>query len=170
MVHARRALSMAAITTAVVLCSSAVGYRVVAQRPAADTPPRLLNKAEVDQALARIYPPLVRDAGIGRATEVLVDVDRAGRAHGFRVVRTDHPALATAAEQALGIARFAPAVEGGVAVAGTFRYSARFSAPTLPVAGGRTSVSVAGARARLSNAGELTAAAARLYPPLVRAA
>jgi TonB family protein len=74
-------------------------------------PPRLINAGEVQQMLGQLYPPVLRDAGIGGAPTVWFFIDETGT-----VVRTQlnqsggHPALDEAALKAAEFMRFEPAL------------------------------------------------------------
>ncbi len=73
--------------------------------------PRLLNPGEVVQAMARSYPPLLREAGIGGTVRIhfLVGVD--GTVRDTRLQEgSGHAALDRAALEVAGVYRFAPAM------------------------------------------------------------
>lgn len=75
-----------------------------------DVPPRLLNPDEVMRALERVYPPLLRDAGITGTVGLLVHIDAAGKVLEARVGTSSGYASLDAA--ALGVVdgfRFRPA-------------------------------------------------------------
>jgi TonB family protein len=85
-------------------------------RPAVQQQGELVNRTEVQQALERAYPPMLRDAGIGGAVVVWYFVDENGR-----VLRTQIGAASGRAEldeAALSVAsimRFAPYRRDGAA-------------------------------------------------------
>ena len=76
-----------------------------------DVEPYYKNKEEMQRALVREYPPLLRDAGIGGTVVVWFLVDEHGK-----VVKTqlktssDHAALDEAAKKVADVAVFAPAL------------------------------------------------------------
>jgi protein TonB len=92
---------------------------VVTTTPLADAPvftpytvkPDIRNRQEVQSALEREYPPLLRDAGIGGAVQVWFFIDEQGK-----LVRTlinassGHQALDQAALRVAGIIQFTPAL------------------------------------------------------------
>lgn len=73
--------------------------------------PTLKNSAEVQRALQRYYPPLLRDAGIGGSVRIWFFIDETGR-----VVKTQlkqgsgHAALDDAALKVADIMQFSPAL------------------------------------------------------------
>lgn len=93
--------------------------------------PRLMNADEVRRALERLYPPTLRDAGIGGTLTVWFYVDEEGRA-----VRTqlhepsDYAALDRAALQVADVMRFAPAWNRDRKVAVWVAVPIRFTART----------------------------------------
>lgn len=73
--------------------------------------PRLLNRAEVQAAILREYPPLLQDAGIGGTVTLHFWIDEAGRVVRTEVGRTSgQPALDSAAAAVAEVMRFAPAL------------------------------------------------------------
>jgi TonB family protein len=79
---------------------------------------RLVNSAEVSLELARSYPPLLRDAGIGGTAVVHVYVDERGRVQRMQLARTSgYEALDEAALKVAAIMRFEPPVVDGRPVA-----------------------------------------------------
>jgi periplasmic protein TonB len=77
-----------------------------------------VNSAEVSLELARSYPPLLRDAGIGGTAVVYVYVDEQGRVQRMQLDSTSgHNALDEAALKVAAVMRFAPATVDGVRVA-----------------------------------------------------
>jgi TonB family protein len=91
-----------------------------AQPPAPPAPgaARLVNSREVSLELARSYPPLLRDAGIGGTAVVYVYVDERGRVQRMQLARTSgYDALDEAALKVAAIMRFEPSVVDGRPVA-----------------------------------------------------
>jgi TonB family protein len=79
--------------------------------------PELRNHDEVQRALLRAYPPLLRDAGIGGTPMVWFHVGTDGRVARTQVGRSSgYPALDQAALSVASIAQFSPAREDGRAV------------------------------------------------------
>ncbi len=73
--------------------------------------PDLVNEREVQRALAREYPPIVRDAGIGGTTNVHFFIDTEGVVQRVLVAQTSgHEALDEAALRVARIFRFTPAL------------------------------------------------------------
>ncbi|HEY8550299.1 MAG TPA: energy transducer TonB [Vicinamibacterales bacterium] len=73
-------------------------------------PPRLLNPDEVERALQRTYPRLLRDAGIGGTVHVHIWLDENGEVVQFRIGRSSgYPVLDEAALRVVEIMRFTPA-------------------------------------------------------------
>jgi TonB family protein len=73
--------------------------------------PELLNREEVQRALVRNYPPMLRDAGIGGAPTVHLFIDEAGTVRSTRLSRSGgYPALDEAALRVAATMRFASAV------------------------------------------------------------
>lgn len=73
--------------------------------------PSLRNQGEVEQALKRYYPPLLRDAGIGGVVNVLFWIDETGRVVKYQVAQSSgYPALDEAATQVADVMRFSPAL------------------------------------------------------------
>jgi protein TonB len=74
-------------------------------------PPELKNPADVQRALQRYYPPLLRDAGIGGSVKIWFLIDEAGK-----VIKTSlktgsgHQALDDAALKVADIMQFSPAL------------------------------------------------------------
>lgn len=76
--------------------------------------PELRNQAEVQQALAASYPPLLRDAGIGGETLMWVHIDETGVVKRSQVhTSSGYPALDSAAVQVTRSMAFAPAQDEG---------------------------------------------------------
>jgi TonB family protein len=72
--------------------------------------PQLQNAGEVQQALQRHYPPLLKDAGIGGAANVWLFINEDGAVTDTRINRsTGYPALDAAALAVAGIMEFTPA-------------------------------------------------------------
>lgn len=73
--------------------------------------PRLLNGAEIQRALQRHYPPLLRDAGIGGTVAVWFHIDARGRVVETRLQRgSGYEALDAAALAVADEMSFAPAM------------------------------------------------------------
>ena len=73
--------------------------------------PELMNVAEVAQALARNYPPLLKDAGIGGIAVVWFYIDTQGRVLKTQLSKSSgHRALDEAAINVAQVMRFSPAL------------------------------------------------------------
>jgi protein TonB len=73
-------------------------------------PPRLQNQSEVQRALERNYPPLLRDAGIGGKVNVWFFIDTDGTVLKTTLAeKSGYPALDEAAVAVANIMRFSPA-------------------------------------------------------------
>jgi TonB family protein len=73
--------------------------------------PRVLNQEEVERALARNYPPLLRDAGIGGQVEVQLWLDEKGGVVRAEISRTSgYEALDAAALKVVDVMRLSPAL------------------------------------------------------------
>lgn len=73
--------------------------------------PEIKNRREVEEALEREYPPLLRDAGIGGTTLVWFFIDGDGVVRDTQVRESSgHGALDEAALEVAGIIRFSPAL------------------------------------------------------------
>ncbi len=72
--------------------------------------PELINASEIQRSIARSYPPLLRDAGVGGNAVVRLVVSEAGtvRPGSITVEHATHPAFGEAAAQATRSARFTP--------------------------------------------------------------
>jgi TonB family protein len=71
--------------------------------------PELRNQSEVQQALVRNYPPLLRDAGIGGEPVVWLLIDDEGRVVKAQLSRPSaHPALDEAALAIAAVMQFSP--------------------------------------------------------------
>lgn len=72
--------------------------------------PELVNEAEVARALARFYPPLLRDAGIGGTVTVWFHLDQDGRVRQTQLNESSgYDALDRAALEVADRMRFTPA-------------------------------------------------------------
>jgi TonB family protein len=72
--------------------------------------PELINRGEVQQALVRNYPPLLRDAGIGGNPTVHFFIDQTGEVRRLLLSRSSgYPALDEAALAVAKVMRFSPA-------------------------------------------------------------
>ncbi|HUH12583.1 MAG TPA: M56 family metallopeptidase, partial [Longimicrobiales bacterium] len=91
-------------------------------------PPRLTNPDEVGAALARLYPPLLRDAGIEGTVHVWAFVDHTGAVTRTRLDEGEtHEALRQAALRVMESARFEPARNQGRPVSAWVRLPVRFA-------------------------------------------
>jgi periplasmic protein TonB len=73
--------------------------------------PELRNQAEVQRALVRNYPPLLRDAGIGGTPVVWFFIDENGRVVRTQLSRSSgYPALDEAAINVAQVMQFSPAL------------------------------------------------------------
>jgi protein TonB len=73
--------------------------------------PELLNRPEVQQALVRNYPPLLRDAGIGGSPTVHFFIAATGEVQKLMIAQTSgYPALDQAALAVARVMRFSPAM------------------------------------------------------------
>jgi periplasmic protein TonB len=80
--------------------------------------PRVLNVQEVERALQRNYPTLLRDAGIGGTVEVLLWLQADGSIHRAALGRTSgHADLDAAALRVVEVMRLSPARNRATAVA-----------------------------------------------------
>lgn len=76
--------------------------------------PKLLNKDEVEKAVTRFYPPLLRDAGIGGKTKVWFFIDENGRSVKQQIkTQSGYEALDEAALKVAPVLRFTPAENMG---------------------------------------------------------
>lgn len=79
-----------------------------------DVEPQYANREEMEAALAREYPPPLRDAGVGGTVMVWLLVDEAGKVRKARVqAGSGHRALDEAALRVADVARFSPALHRG---------------------------------------------------------
>ncbi|MGH7482848.1 MAG: energy transducer TonB [Longimicrobiales bacterium] len=73
--------------------------------------PELKNRSEVQQALQRHYPPLLKDAGIGGTVMVWFFIDESGRVQKTQVkVGSGHDGLDNAALAVADVMQFTPAL------------------------------------------------------------
>ena len=73
--------------------------------------PSILNRAEIVQAMAERYPPLLRDAGIGGTARVYFFIEADGRVGNVLLDQgSGHPALDAAALAVARVYRFSPAL------------------------------------------------------------
>ncbi len=78
---------------------------------ARDVEPRLTNGREIQQLLQRLYPPMLKEAGIGGRVLLWVFVDEVGRAVRSQVhTSSSYPALDNAAAQIVEQMEFSPAM------------------------------------------------------------
>lgn len=81
------------------------------------TAPRVLNPDEVEDALRRAYPPLLRDAGIGGTVGVLLWLNESGGIDRAAIGSSSgHSGLDEAALQVVDVMRLAPALNRDRAV------------------------------------------------------
>lgn len=80
--------------------------------------PQLQNGSEIQRALSRNYPPLLRDAGVNGTVTVKIRVNEDGRvdASSIEIVETSHDAFADATKRTVERMRFRPAKVDGRAV------------------------------------------------------
>lgn len=79
--------------------------------------PSLSNQSEVQRALVREYPPLLRDAGIGGTVTVWFFIDETGQVQDTRVNESSgQQALDDAAIRVANVFRFSPALNRDVVV------------------------------------------------------
>lgn len=72
--------------------------------------PSILNTDEVVRAMERVYPPFLRDAGVGGTVHVRFHIDAQGVVQDFRIDRSSgHDSLDRAALSIADIYRFLPA-------------------------------------------------------------
>jgi TonB family protein len=85
---------------------------------AVESPPELLNRAELARTVGRHYPPLLRDAGVtgSAALRLAVGTDGAIVPGTARVDESTHPLFADAAMAVAGEMRFRPATLNGAPV------------------------------------------------------
>lgn len=73
--------------------------------------PEILNVDEVQREMARLYPPALRDAGIGGTVELALHIDEEGRVLEARVASSSgHRSLDAAALDLSDALRFSPAL------------------------------------------------------------
>ncbi len=73
--------------------------------------PEILNRSEVQAALMRLYPPILRDNGIGGTVEVWFFISTEGRVLDSRVsIPSTHEQLNEAALEVANVFRFSPAL------------------------------------------------------------
>ncbi|HEX6749317.1 MAG TPA: TonB family protein [Longimicrobium sp.] len=80
--------------------------------------PRLANEREAQRMLQRVYPPLLRDAGVTGTTVVTLIIDRQGNVEpgSINIQNSTHPGFEDAARRAVEKFRFAPAQLNGRSV------------------------------------------------------
>ena len=137
--RAAQVLGLATVCAGVIVlaCETPIPERVAdvekpSERPAADGPavvglgpadgpvattftvaPELANRSEVIQALVQLYPPLLRDAGIGGVAYVWFSIDETGRVQRMMIKESSgHAALDEAALKVADVMRFRPARNG----------------------------------------------------------
>jgi protein TonB len=73
--------------------------------------PSILNTDEVVRAMERVYPPFLRDAGVGGTVNVRFHIDEKGVVQDFRIDQSSgHEALDEAALSIADVYRFSPAL------------------------------------------------------------
>ncbi len=76
-----------------------------------DVEPRLKNGRDIQRLLERLYPPMLREAGIGGEVTLWVFVDEGGRAAKSQVQKSSgYPAFDNAAQQIVEQMQFSPAM------------------------------------------------------------
>jgi TonB family protein len=117
----------AAVLRMLALCAVAVGAlaalplpdRLSAQaEPAAvmgqdTTPPRVTNIQQIGQALERMYPPLLRDAGVEGTVVVRIHISAEGTVSAAEALQSSHPLFEEPAVESILLARFRPAQTDG---------------------------------------------------------
>ncbi|MFW5951249.1 MAG: M56 family metallopeptidase [Gemmatimonadota bacterium] len=89
----------------------------------------LTNPAEVREALARVYPPLLRDAGIEGTVELWAFIDKTGRVTRTMIAQSSgREALDQAALRVVDVMKFTPAYNREEAVAAWTKVPVEFSA------------------------------------------
>jgi periplasmic protein TonB len=85
---------------------------------AVDEPPRLANRSDVQRALDRNYPPLLRDAGITGDVSIRIRVLSSGRVDpdSMSIERLTHDAFNDPAFRSAERMRFAPGKVAGAPV------------------------------------------------------
>lgn len=97
------------------------------------TPPRLANRETVERELARNYPPLLRDAGIGGEAMMWFFIDETGRARRMQINQSSgYPALDEAAARVAASMEFTPALNRARPVAVWVQIPITFSSGTQP--------------------------------------
>jgi len=90
--------------------------------------PSILNRDEVVKAMGRVYPPMLRDAGIGGTVTLFIYIDEHGLVKDHRIAhRSGHPQLDSAALEVLGVYRFSPALNRDQKTAVWVQFPIRFS-------------------------------------------
>ena len=80
--------------------------------------PRILNVGDIQTAMVRAYPVLLRDAGIGGTVSVWYFIDEEGIVQSYRINESSgFQALDDAALAVADLYRFSPATKDGEAVA-----------------------------------------------------
>ena len=75
--------------------------------------PELTNAAQIAEALAKLYPSLLSEAGIGGTTEFWFHIDETGAVRKTTLYRSSgHAVLDDAAQQVAALMRFSPARDG----------------------------------------------------------
>ncbi len=91
------------------------------------TAPQYANLDEINEALEREYPPLLRDAGIGGTVDMWFFVDEEGVVRNQRIgTSSGHGALDEAALRIAPVFRFKPALNRGEAVPAWVRFPVTF--------------------------------------------
>lgn len=91
--------------------SGGSGNREMGAFSVVEVMPALLNAAEVKRALQRSYPPMLRDAGIGGRTALLLLIDEQGRVVEAKIRESSgQAALDRVALEVAPLMRFSPAM------------------------------------------------------------
>ena len=99
--------------------------------------PRLLNPEELNRALEREYPPLLKERLIGGTTVVHIFIDEEGIVRNQRVAESSgRKELDDAALRVVRVARFSPAMNRGEQVALWITMEITFRARKFPQADG----------------------------------
>lgn len=93
-------------------CAGSTSLRSGASVDDVATPPQLLNREEVDEAIAVEYPPQLRAAGVGGVVRLSLLVGRDGIPTDLRILQTSgYDPLDEAAARVARVLRFDPATD-----------------------------------------------------------
>lgn len=139
--------------------------------------PDLKNSREVREAIGRLYPPLIRDAGIGGTALVWLFIDEQGEVRRALINRSSgRPELDEAALEVSRVMEFSPAMNRDevvpVWVALPITFGERASRPPPPAEDSDISVKPTftpmTVRPKLKNSEEVRTSLMAHYPPLLR--